>query len=153
LIKKHGFDDAINYKKHSDYDSFLKIIKEKCPKGVDKYFDNVGGYQTDVIVRCLNSFGRVTVCGQISQYNLETSEPFKFNLFELIYRSIRIEGIIVSSFILSDRFKNFVKDMTEWYGKGDIQAEETIFHGFEKIPEAFLSLFSGDKNGKVIIKV
>jgi len=153
LIEKHEFDDAINYNKHSNYNDFLKILKEKCPKGVDKYFDNVGGYQTDAIVQIMNVHGRIIICGQISSYNDKEPVYPKFQLSQLIYKNIRIEGIIVSDFFKSSMYGDFKKEMTEWVLNGKIKAEETVFEGFDKIPEAFLSLFSSQKNGKVIIKI
>jgi len=117
IIKKHGFDDAINYKKHSNFDDFLKVLKEKCPNGIDKYYDNVGGYQTDAVIQLLNNNGRVALCGQISYYNSEPVYP-KVVLGSLIYRNIRIEGFVVTPFFSSPLFGQFLKEMGEWVKTG-----------------------------------
>eukprot|EP01080_Neovahlkampfia_damariscottae_P009257 gene9257-1344_t len=152
VIKKHGFDAAINYKNHNNFEEFSKALKEKCPKGIDRYFDNVGGYQTDAVLELMNYGGRMAICGQISYYNSAPHFP-KFTLAQLIYKNIRIEGFVVSPFFATPLFGQFLKEMSEWIKTGQIVSDDTIFKGFDKVPEAFLALFTGKKLGKVIISL
>jgi NADPH:quinone reductase len=152
IKKKYGFDEVINYKDYPNFEEFSKILKEKCPNGIDKYFDNVGGYQTDAVLKLLNKNGRIAVCGQISYYNSEPHFP-KFTLAETIYKAIRIEGFVVSDFYSKPGYLNCLKEMSEWVKSGQLLSDDTIFKGFEEIPNAFLSLFSGNKLGKVIIQL
>jgi NADPH:quinone reductase len=152
IKKQFGFDEVINYKDYPTFDEFYKILKEKCPNGIDKYFDNVGGYQTDAVLKLLNKNGRIAICGQISYYNTQPYFP-QFSLMETIYKTIRIEGFLVGDFFTKPEFGNYLKEMSEWVKTGQLVADDTIFKGFEEIPNAFLSLFTGNKVGKVIIQL
>ena len=87
-----GFDAAFNYKTASDYPA---RFRELCPKGIDAYFDNVGGAITDAVIRNLNTFARIAICGQISQYNLEDQEMGPRLLFQFVVKQAKLQGFLV----------------------------------------------------------
>jgi len=148
LKSKFHFDEAINYKNTVD---LTRAIKTACPNGVDIYFDNVGGKISDAVLNNINKNARVPLCGAISMYN-ETSQlmgPYVQPL--LIAKSALMQGFIVSDF--SDKLPDAKKQLFSWLRSGKLTYHETIINGFEKIPEAFLGLFEGKNEGKMIVKV
>lgn len=148
LIKELGFDAAVNYK-DPDYAAQLQ---KACPKGVDIYFDNVGGDITDSVMNLINFHARIVVCGQISMYNL-TKPDIGPRLFRtLITKSAVAKGFLVRLDYI-DRFPEGVKQMAQWIKQGKIKYRESIVEGLENTPKAFLGLFSGDNIGKQIVKV
>ena len=148
LIKEDfGYDDAINYKTSK---SVRKEIKTLCPEGVNVYFDNVGGEITDAVVANLDFHARIALCGQISQYNNTKIAAGPSLLPMLLTRSVRLQGFIVSNY--SDRFGEALNQLTQWLNEGKLKYTETIIDGFDKLPEAFLGLFSGKNQGKMLIK-
>lgn len=148
LIKEQfGYDEAINYKKSK---SIRKEIATLCPEGVDVYFDNVGGEVTEAVVANLDFHSRIALCGQISQYN-NTRLPAGTSMMSiLLTRSVLLQGFIVRNY--SDRFGEALAQLTQWYNEGNLRYTETIIQGFDKLPEAFLGLFSGKNQGKMLIK-
>ncbi|QQE77426.1 NADP-dependent oxidoreductase [Alicyclobacillus sp. SO9] len=148
LLDELGFDAVINYKT-DDLHSALKVA---CPDGVDMYFDNVGGDVTNAVVRRLNDFSRIALCGQISQYNLLpdqlTPAPDWSRL--LVHRTL-LKGFIVSDYL--SQAKEAMEDLAEWIAQGKITYRDTIIEGFENIPRAFLGLFTGENIGKQVVKV
>ena len=87
-------------------------LKELCPNGIDCYFDNVGGSITDAVFPCMNTFGRVSVCGQISQYNLEKPEPGRGCCAYVLVKQLKVEGFIVTRF--QNRFGEGIAQMAQW---------------------------------------
>ncbi|WP_409296987.1 NADP-dependent oxidoreductase [Peribacillus sp. SCS-26] len=148
LINELGFDDAINYRTASDIEAELK---EKCPDGVDVYFDNVGGDISDAVHTRLNRFARVPVCGAISSYNLKKPDTGPRVQSLLIKKSVLMQGFTVGNY--SDRFKEGGSALGGWLVKGRLKYEETVKEGFDRIPEAFLDLFEGKNIGKQLVKV
>ena len=149
LVNELGFDAAFNYKTTTDY---VAKFRELCPQGVDCYFDNVGGAITDAVFLNLNTFARVSICGQISQYNLEKPEMGpRFLLSILLVRQARAEGFIVSRF--ADRFEAGMKQMAAWLKEGKIKYEETVAHGLENAPQAFFDMLNGKNRGKQLVKI
>lgn len=147
LKKGFGFDDAINYKNTAD---MKKAIAKACPKGVDIYFDNVGGEISDAVISNINFHARIPLCGQISLYNA-TEVPIGPRLQPiLLTRSVLMQGFIVSNF--QEHFPEGIKHLAHWLKEGKLQYSETIVHGFEKLPDAFLGLFSGKNTGKMIVE-
>ncbi len=148
LKSKFKFDDAINYKTCTD---LRKAIKNACPKGVDIYFDNVGGVISDAVLANINKYARLPVCGAISLYN-ENKLPIGPRLQPLLLtKSATMRGFIVSDF--ADKFAIAVKQLTIWLNEGNITYTETIIEGFDSIPAAFIDLFDGKNEGKMIVKV
>jgi NADPH:quinone reductase len=147
LKQQFGYDEAINYKTSK---SVRKELASHCPEGVDVYFDNVGGEITDAVVSNLNFHSRIVLCGQISQYNNTKPYSGPSLLPMLLTRSVKLQGFIVSNY--SDRFGEALTSLTQWLIAGKLKYKETIIEGFEKLPDAFLGLFSGKNQGKMLIR-
>lgn len=143
-----GYDGAFNYRETSDYYSKLK---ELCPNGIDVYFDNVGGEITDAAVRLINSRARVGVCGQISQYNLETTQMGPRWLGQLIIKQAKAEGFLVSQF--SERFEEAYKQLGTWLRQKKLKYREDVMDGLENAPRAFIGMLEGKNIGKQLVKV
>ena len=148
LKSKFGFDAGINYNTTKDMN---KAIADACPKGVDIYFDNVGGPISDAVHRNINQFGRIVVCGAISMYNATEMPTVPRVEGFLIKRSALMQGFIVSDFV--DKFPEGAKQLGQWLKEGKLTYEETVVEGFDAIPEAFIGLFTGKNKGKMIVKV
>ena len=140
-----GLDAVINYKTTP----LTKVLREAMPKGIDVYFENVGGGHLDAVLPRMNQRGRVAVCGMISTYN-GGGEGVR-NLSTMIYSRIRMEGFVASDF--PHLQAAFVSDMTGWLKDGRIKYQETILDGFERAPEGLIGLFSGLNSGKMLIRV
>ena len=148
LKSKLGYDHAINYKTTKD---MAKAIAEACPKGVDVYYDNVGGPISDAVHNNINQFGRIIVCGAISTYNAtETPMGPRVEGF-LIKKSALMQGFIVGNY--ASKFAEGAKQLGQWVQEGKLVDEETIVEGFENTPQAFIDLFSGKNTGKMIVKI
>ena len=149
ILDELGFDAAFNYKNVTDYHAKLA---ELCPDGIDVYFDNVGGQITDAVFPNLRVKGRVVICGQISQYNLENAETGPRFLWHLITKRARIEGFLVFEF--ADRHPEALVQMAEWVQQGKLKYRETIAEGgIEKAPAAFISMLKGGNIGKQLVKI
>ena len=147
LKEQFGYDEAINYKTSKSIRKELAIL---CPDGVDAYYDNVGGEITEAVAANLDFHARIALCGQISQYN--NSKPYVgYSILpHLLTRSVLLQGFIVSNY--SARFGEAISHLTQWLNDGKLKYTETILEGFDKLPEAFLGLFSGKNQGKMLIK-
>jgi hypothetical protein len=148
LVNDLGFDAAFNYKTATDYTAKLK---EVCPSGIDCYFDNVGGAITDSVFPLLNVFGRVSVCGQISMYNLEKPEPGPRLLPYTLVKQLKVEGFIVTRW--QSRWGEGIAQMAQWLKEGKIQHREDIVEGFENTAKAFIGMLQGENTGKMLVKV
>ena len=148
VTEELGFDGAFNYKTVTDYEA---KFAELCPSGIDVYFDNVGGALTDAVWMLTNLRARISVCGGISQYNLEKQEmgPRLLSLFNR--RRLMMRGFIVSDYIR--RWDEGVKQMAEWYRAGKIKIRDSVIEGFENTPEAFFGMLRGENIGKQLVKV
>jgi len=148
LTKELGLDAAINYRTAGD---LHEALQKACPAGVDIYFENVGGPILDAVLRILNPFARIPLCGMISQYNFQTPEPGPRYLFSMIGNRALMQGFIISDHV--DRYPEFVTEVAPWLASGRIKYQETIFEGIENAPRAFLGLFKGDNMGKMLVKL
>jgi NADPH:quinone reductase len=148
LTGQLGCHAAFNYKTTTDY---VSKLKELCPSGIDCYFDNVGGSITDAVFPLLNVFARVSICGQISQYNLEKPEPGPRLLPYILVKQARVEGFIVTRF--QDRFAEAIPQMAQWIREGKLKCHEEIVEGFENTPKAFIGMLEGQNTGKMLVKV
>lgn len=142
------FDATINYQ---ETDNLEQALKDACPDKVDVYYDNVGGEISDAVLAQLNRKARVVVCGAISAYNLTKPDVGPRVQSILIKKSASMEGFTVGDF--SDSFKEGAEQMAKWLAAGRLTYRETIREGFDSIPDVFLSLFSGDNIGKLVVKV
>jgi len=140
-----GLDAVINYKTQP----LAETLAAVTPKGIDVYFENVGGAHLDAALPRMNVRGRIPVCGMISTYN-GGGEGVR-NLFALIYGRVRMEGFVASDF--GNLNARFVEDMTGWLKDGRVKYQETILDGFERAPEGLIGLFSGVNSGKMLIRV
>lgn len=148
LKSKFGFDEAINYK---TADNMQEAIAAAAPDGVDIYFDNVGGDISDAVIFNMNKFGRIAVCGAISSYNdTEVSKGPRIQPY-ILKNSMLMQGFIVSNY--ADKFPEGVKQLSEWLKAGKLQHSETIVNGFDQIPQAFMDLFEGKNEGKMVVKI
>lgn len=147
LTDELGFDAAFNYKTVTDY--FAKL-RELCPNGIDCYFDNVGGAITDAAIRLLNVHARVSVCGQISQYNLEKPEMGPRLMGLLIVTRSKIQGFLVSDYW--SRFDEGLREMAGWISEGKLKYQENVVEGFENMPRAFIGMLQGENTGKQLVR-
>jgi len=148
LKSKFGFDEAINYKTTKD---MYAAIKSAAPNGVDIYFDNVGGEISDAVLANINKFGRVAVCGAISLYN-STEIPMGPRVQPILVKnSVLMQGFIISNY--ADQFPVAIKKLAGWLQEGKITYTETIVNGFDQIPQAFIDLFEGKNEGKMVVKI
>jgi leukotriene B4 12-hydroxydehydrogenase/15-oxo-prostaglandin 13-reductase len=148
VTRELGFDAAFNYKKTEDY---YEKLKELCPNGIDVYFDNVGGAITDAVLRLINTRARISLCGQISQYNLEKPEMGPRLLGMLLVRQAKMEGFLVFQF--ADKYVEGLTQMAKWIREGKLKYKETITLGLENAPAAFIGMLHGENLGKQLVKV
>ncbi|GLT26184.1 hypothetical protein SLA2020_012670 [Shorea laevis] len=147
LKEKLGFDDAFNYKEETDLKSTLERY---FPDGIDIYFDNVGGEMQEAAVDRMNIFGRVAVCGVISEYTDEKIRAAP-SMVDVVYKRITIQGFLCRDYL--NLFPEFVSRTSDHLRAGKIQSLEDIYDGVENIPSAFISLFQGKNVGKIIVRV
>ncbi|ORY98168.1 hypothetical protein BCR43DRAFT_557123 [Syncephalastrum racemosum] len=145
-LKEIGFDGAFNYKT-SDANQKLG---ELCPKGIDVYFENVGGAMLEAVINHMNWYGRIVACGMISQYNREKPEGVH-NLMQVVAKRLRIEGFIVGDSM--DMEAEFMKQVTEWLQQGKIKYRESVADGIEKTPDALIDVLRGNNFGKQVVKI
>ena len=142
-----GFDAAIDYKA----EDVKEALKRHCPKGIDVYFDNVGGDILDAALSRLAMHARIVICGAISQYN--NTEPVKgpSNYLSLLVNRASMKGMVVFDF--AARYGEAVKEMAGWMKQGKLKSREDIAEGIENFPETLLKLFKGENTGKLVLKV
>jgi len=148
ILKECGYDAAFNYKTTTDY---AAKYRELCPKGIDVYFDNVGGAITDGVFTNLNVHARIAICGQISLYNATKVEMGPRFLGALIVARAKVQGLLVSDY--APRWGAAMVEMAGWIREGKIKYREDIVNGFENVPKAFIGLFEGENTGKRIVKI
>ena len=148
LLEEAGVNAAFNYKKADD---IIAEVGNLCPKGIDVYFENVGGVHLEAALEHMNKFGRIVMCGMIAMYNATEPVPGPSNLAYVIGKQLTMQGFIVSDHF--DKLMQFYADMGKWTGGGKIKWKETIVEGLENAPQAFIGLFKGQNFGKMIVKV
>jgi NADPH-dependent curcumin reductase CurA len=148
LLDEIGIDGAFNYKK---VENLTDELHQQCPNGIDIYFENVGGKHLEAALTNMNSFGRIPVCGMISQYNHTKPQSAPRNLSSIIGKRLLLQGFIVSDHY--DQFPQFQSDMVKWLQEGKLKWQETILEGIENTPKAFIGLFTGENLGKMLVRV
>ncbi|MCX7230395.1 MAG: NADP-dependent oxidoreductase [Burkholderiales bacterium] len=147
VVRELGFDACIDYKAGSVRDG----LKQHCPKGVDVYFDNVGGDILDTVLTRINRKARIVICGAISQYNNTGPVKGPSNYLSLLVNRARMEGIVV--FDYAPRYAEAVRDIAQWMAEGRFKSREDVVEGIDSFPEALLRLFDGANFGKLVLKV
>jgi NADPH-dependent curcumin reductase CurA len=140
-----GFDAAFNYK------DGLGQLKDLAPEGIDVYFDNVGGDHLEAALSALKTNGRIAACGAISRYNAESAQPGPRNMFYIVTKRLTIRGFIVLDW--TKKMPEFLAEVKPYVADGRLKWKETIVEGFERTPQAFLDLFSGENTGKMLVKL
>ncbi len=147
VVNELGFDACIDYKAGN-----VKAgLKEHCPKGVDIYFDNVGGEILDDVLTRIGRNARIIICGAISQYNNTTAVQGPKNYLSLLVNRARMEGIVV--FDYADRYHIAVAEMAGYLKDGRMKSKEDVVKGLETFPETLVKLFSGANFGKLVLQV
>lgn len=141
-------DEVFNYNETNDLSATLGAL---VPNGIDVYFDNVGGEHLEAALDHMNVHGVIVSCGMISTYNATQPVAAPRNLFKIIGKRVRMEGMLVFDFL--DQRDKFLQDMTGWIKSGAVVWEESITVGLENAPEAFIGLFKGDNMGKSLIRL
>ena len=147
VVEELGFDACIDYKSGPVKDG----LKTHCPKGVDIYFDNVGGDILDAVLTRINLRARIVICGAISQYN--STEPVKgpANYLSLLVNRARMEGIVV--FDYAERFPKAIAELAGYLKDGRMTSREDVVIGLETFPDTLLRLFRGENFGKLVLQV
>jgi NADPH-dependent curcumin reductase CurA len=147
VVKELGFDACVDYKAGN----VKAQLKEHCPKGVDVYFDNVGGEILDDVLSRLARGARIIICGAISQYNNTTPVQGPKNYLSLLVNRARMQGMVV--FDYADRFPLAVAELAGYLKDGRMKSKEDVVEGLQTFPEALVKLFTGENLGKLILQV
>lgn len=146
-----GFDECIDHKA----DDFAEQLAKVCDKGIDIYFENVGGKVFDAVMPLLNTSARVPLCGLISQYNA-TELPAGPDRMSMLMAQLLIKRIKMQGFIIFDdyahRYGEFAADMGQWLAEGKIHYREHLVEGLENAPQAFIGLLEGKNFGKLVVQ-
>jgi len=148
--KELGFDDCLD---HRDPDLAAKL-KDACPKGIDVYFENVGGAVLEAVFPLLNAFARMPVCGLIAQYNDTEAKAPKWA--GAMMRSVLTKRLTIRGFIVFDfaaRHGDFLRDMSQWVREGKVKYKECVTEGLDSAPGAFMGLLKGANFGKQLVRV
>jgi NADPH-dependent curcumin reductase CurA len=147
VVQEYGFDGCVDYKSPD----FRAQLKAACPKGIDVYFDNVGGEVLDLVITQLAPKARVVLCGAISQYNRTGAAAGPANYLALILYRARMEGMVV--FDYAARFHEGVADISAWMSEGKLKSKEQVIDGIENFYDALMMLFRGQNSAKLVLKV
>ena len=147
VVSELGFDACVDYKAGN-----LKTdLRDACPKGVDIYFDNVGGEILDTVLTRITRGARIIICGAISQYNNTTPVKGPANYLSLLVNRARMEGIVVFDNV--DRFPIAVTELAGLMKEGRMNSKEDVVVGLDTFPETLLKLFNGENFGKLVLQV
>ena len=147
VVDELGFDACIDYKN----ESVFKGIRNYCIKGVDVYFDNVGGDILDAALANLRMHARVVICGAISQYNNTTAIQGPKNYLSLLVNRASMQGMVVLDYASGYRAAGM--EMGQWMMEGKLKTKEDVYEGIENFYDTFKRLFTGEKKGKLLLKI
>ena len=148
LLDEYGFDAAIDYKSQD----VKAMLKEHCPKGIDVYFDNVGGDILDACLTRLAMHARIVICGAISQYNTTTGMKGPANYMSLLVNRASMTGMVV--FDYAERYGDAAREMAGWIAAGKLKAKEDVVPGgIPAFHDTLLKLFKGENTGKLVLAV
>jgi len=146
VTRELGFDACVDYRKNE----FQKGLEAACPKGVDVYFDNVGGTVLDTVLRLMNVHSRVVVCGMISDYS--ATEPYGVkSLRSVLVNRIKMQGMIV--FDWKARYGEGIKVLAAALAEGKLKYRESVLEGLERAPRGLIGLLKGENFGKQLVKL
>ncbi len=145
VVNELGFDACVDYKAGNVYET----LKAACPNGIDVYFENVGGEVLDAVMRLVNPFARIPLCGLISQYN--ETQPRGINPGLLLINRLRFQGFIVSDYM--SQWPQALNELGGLVASGKLKYRETITEGLENAPRAFIGLLRGENFGKQLVKL
>ena len=148
LLEEAGIDAAFNYK---EVNNLRKELGKHCPNGLDIYFESVGGKHLEAALEHMNNYGRIALCGAISQYNATAPPQGPRNLYIAIGKRLTLKGFIGSDH--NDLLPQFYADMGQWIEEDRMKWKETVLEGIENAPKAFIGLFSGENFGKMLVKI
>ncbi len=146
FVSSLGADAVIDYKAGS----LLKQLSAAAPKGIDVYFDNVGGDHLDAAFAVARQNARFAICGMIDGYNGGEPASFRY-IMRVIAMRIRVQGFIYTDYLA--QLGDFYRDMGGLIASGQLKSRDTVAEGLEKTPEAFLGLFTGANTGKMLVKL
>ena len=142
-----GLDAAFSYRAGP----LPELLREAAPDGIDVYFDNVGGDHLEAALGALRRWGRVAICGTVSDYGAESPPPGPTNIFLTVAKDLTIRGFRGSSHV--DRLDEMTQRVAAWLRDGRLHYRETVVEGLERAPEALAALLRGDTTGKTIVKI
>ncbi|HTU10775.1 MAG TPA: NADP-dependent oxidoreductase [Allosphingosinicella sp.] len=145
-VKELGADATVDY----TAGPILKGLLAAAPKGIDVYFDNVGGAHLDAALAGARQEARFAICGMIDDYNKGSTHQFRF-ITNVIRQRIMLKGFIYTDYLAE--MADFYRDMGGWLASGAVTSRETVREGIEAAPQAFLDLFSGANTGKMLVKL
>jgi hypothetical protein len=145
-VRELGADQVIDYKAGS----VVKALAAAAPRGIDVYFDNVGGDHLDAAFAAARPNARFAICGMIDNYNGGEAPSFRY-MMRIIAARIMLKGFIYTDF--QAEFGDFYRDMGGWVTSGQVKSRETVREGLEAMPDAFLDLFRGANTGKMLVRL
>ncbi len=145
-VRELGADACVDYKA----EPIVKGLMAAAPKGIDVYFDNVGGEHLDAAFAAARNKGRFVICGMIDGYNGGDPAQFRY-MMRIIAARIRVEGFIFTDYL--PEMPEFIRDMAGWIAGRQVTSRETVHDGLESAPDAFLGLFSGGNMGKMLVRL
>ena len=148
LLDELGFDAAFDCETAADC---CGKLEELCPDGIDVYCDTVGGAVTDAVLRLINPRARISVCGQLSQGNLQEPEVGPRWLGQMIVKQAKVQGFLVSDY--ADRFPKALEQLVRWLKQGKLKYREDVAQGIEAAPQAFITMLQGGNQGKQLVQL
>ena len=145
-VRELGADAAIDYRAGP----VVKQLLEAAPKGIDVYFDNVGGDHLDAAFASARNNARFAICGMIDSYNGGQPPSYRY-MMRMISARITVKGFIYTDYL--PEMPDFYRDMGGWIASGQVKSRETVLDGIETVPEAFLGLFKGENMGKMLVRL
>jgi NADPH-dependent curcumin reductase CurA len=145
-VRELGADAAVDYKAQP----VVKGLMEAAPKGIDVYFDNVGGDHLDAAFAAARQNARFAICGMIENYNAGPPPAFRY-IMRVIAARIMMKGFIYTDYL--GEMGDFYRDMGGWIASGQVRSRETVRDGLEAAPQAFLDLFKGANTGKMLVRL
>jgi NADPH-dependent curcumin reductase CurA len=147
VVKDLGFDACINYKR----ENVEAALKRECPKGIDIYFENVGGEILDAVLANVNLQARIPLCGLISSYNASEPVPGPYRFSMLLMKRVLVKGFIVTDYF--PRMAEFMTDMTKWVSEGQVKWKVDVVDGLENAVDGVKRLFVGANTGKLVVRI
>jgi NADPH-dependent curcumin reductase CurA len=151
LVEDLGFDAAVDHRAPG----LPEKLRAACPRGIDVYFENVGGAVWQAVFPLLNDFARVPVCGLIAHYN-DVAPPSGPDMTPALMRAVLTKRLAIRGFIVRDFIAHageFERDVSQWVREGKIKYREDVVEGIEKAPQAFIGLLQGKNFGKLLVRV